>query len=364
MEQRSQGGRDADESTLERAVRRLQRWVDTVATLAQTLIRLLTPIVIVAALAYYAAIGETFSIFGIRVRAISLTFVLIAIASLIAIGIVFSMYLESGGSSLRNLFASRRLSASSDEVSQTVVRLERRIDDIESRDVISLSEREALINELKVRFTKDAARSIVDDLRTSFKAASMETFIAESESATLNRLREERLRLARRANMNLFLGIVITVIGLVLLLTYAQDQLATIRTVRAEHATAAAEVRQNAISKDISEASLPDLRVYLLTFIPRLSLVVLIELFAYFFLGLYKISLAEVKYVQNEMTTVESRVLALGVAIQLGERGTIGEVVRTVASTDRNTSRTPAMNGDASADKVLEVVKELIGTLK
>jgi hypothetical protein len=42
---------------------------------------------------------------------------------------------------------------------------------------------------------------------------------------------------------------------------------------------------------------------YLLTeFSPRLSLVIVVELFAYFFLGLYKSNLQEIKYFQRHST--------------------------------------------------------------
>jgi hypothetical protein len=40
--------------------------------------------------------------------------------------------------------------------------------------------------------------------------------------------------------------------------------------------------------------------------VPRLSTVALVEAFAYFFLGLYKSKLEEIKYYQNKCTTARS----------------------------------------------------------
>lgn len=51
-------------------------------------------------------------------------------------------------------------------------------------------------------------------------------------------------------------------------------------------------------------------------FLPRLTLVVFIEIFAYFFLRLYKSSLTEIKYFQNEMTNIEAKFIALYIALE------------------------------------------------
>ena len=71
-------------------------------------------------------------------------------------------------------------------------------------------------------------------------------------------------------------------------------------------------------------------------FVPRLTLVILIELFAYFFLSLYKASLAEIKYFQNELTNIESKELALQAALNSGEASMISDIVSKLALTERN----------------------------
>ncbi len=58
-------------------------------------------------------------------------------------------------------------------------------------------------------------------------------------------------------------------------------------------------------------------------FITRISLVAFIEVFAYFFLRLYRYSIFEIKHFQNEMTNAEFRVMALEAALMKGDQSTI-----------------------------------------
>jgi hypothetical protein len=69
---------------------------------------------------------------------------------------------------------------------------------------------------------------------------------------------------------------------------------------------------------------------------PRLSLATFIEVFAYFFLRLYKEGLAEIKYYQNELTNIESRTVALEAAERSGDRATQNKVISLIARTERN----------------------------
>ena len=93
-------------------------------------------------------------------------------------------------------------------------------------------------------------------------------------------MRSEVSALSRRGNLNLSLGIATTIIGLIILGYFV-----------------------------LEIDSIPeDKMAFIAHFIPRLSLVVLIEVFAYFFLKLYKSSLSEIKYFQNEMTNAEAKV--------------------------------------------------------
>jgi hypothetical protein len=79
-----------------------------------------------------------------------------------------------------------------------------------------------------------------------------------------------------------------------------------------------------------------DLPAFLYGFAPRFSLAAFLELFAYFFLRLYRNGLTEIKYYQNEITGIEAKHTALLAARAAGSDATLDEVILAFAKTDRN----------------------------
>ncbi|MBU5923533.1 hypothetical protein [Enterobacter sichuanensis] len=75
---------------------------------------------------------------------------------------------------------------------------------------------------------------------------------------------------------------------------------------------------------------------YILHMAPRLSFVIIIELFAYFFLKLYKNGFDEIKYFQNELTNIDSKVLAIKFLKGVGNENLMGEVIKNLMATERN----------------------------
>ncbi|WP_143018134.1 hypothetical protein [Belnapia rosea] len=71
-------------------------------------------------------------------------------------------------------------------------------------------------------------------------------------------------------------------------------------------------------------------------FLPRITFVVFIEVFAFFFLRLYRNGMSEVKYFQNELTNVDLRAMALTTAIQSNDKDLIKVVVERLAATEKN----------------------------
>jgi hypothetical protein len=102
-------------------------------------------------------------------------------------------------------------------------------------------------------------------------------------SATSLRLRREIYALSRRGNLNLTIGVVTTGFALGLLAYMIFDESTAPGT--------------------FSEA----LSLYL----PRITTVTFIEVFAFFFLKLYRASLIEIKFYQNELTCLASLQIAL-----------------------------------------------------
>lgn len=123
-----------------------------------------------------------------------------------------------------------------------------------------------------------------------------------------NRLLKELDSLSWRGNVNLTVGAIATIIGVILLGFSVFSEVTT--------------------NKDVWS--------FVSHFAPRLTLVILIEIFAFFFLSLYKSSLAEIKYFQNELTNIESKLLALQAAIVHGDKKTVADIIAKLAATERN----------------------------
>lgn len=179
--------------------------------------------------------------------------------------------------------------------------------------------------------TEEQKSSIVDSLRTQIQSEASTAMIEEFEeryqkdsekklalhelysqfSQTRDRLNKEVSSLGWRGNLNLTLGILISIVGVGTLWSFINS----------------INFNPEKITSYISFAGY---------FVPRLSLVILIELFAYFFLNLYRSSLSEIKYFQNELTNVEMKYIALTMALSVENSKVYDQVVIGFSATERN----------------------------
>lgn len=124
------------------------------------------------------------------------------------------------------------------------------------------------------------------------------------------RLLDEVVSLGRRGNLNLILGAGTTVIGLSVLGYFVLN------------------------STPFSYSSSDGVSLAL-AFLPRLSLVLFIQVFAFFFLKLYKSGLAEIKYFQNEITNLELKYSAIRAAFA-SESDCVTAITQKFAESERN----------------------------
>jgi cell fate (sporulation/competence/biofilm development) regulator YmcA (YheA/YmcA/DUF963 family) len=125
---------------------------------------------------------------------------------------------------------------------------------------------------------------------------------------TLNRIYAEIDALGRRGALNLVIGILTAATGVTILGVLV--------------------LGKNSTPSNVLE--------FTMTFLPRLSLVVILELFSYFFLRLYKAGLDEIKYFQNEATNIEQKVLALEVSLEKCDEVMVAESIKCLLATERN----------------------------
>lgn len=147
-------------------------------------------------------------------------------------------------------------------------------------------------------------RQLEKSVATGEKVIDIEHMIRRS----LARLEAEIFEVRRRGGINLAMGMSITLLGLGIL-GYAVYAAPPVHTSAAEIAT---------------------------YFLPRLSLALVTEMLAYFFLRLYKLSMTETKYFQNELTGAEARAVSILMACRQDAPALLASVAKSLAGLDRN----------------------------
>ena len=205
----------------------------------------------------------------------------------------------------------RTFDAMESQLAQTQGRLE----ELEARGLgsgLSTEDLELLQSTVERRVVDDLVAEIgqrveakyADEIRHEVGQAKVERQFADAR----DRLQNELTALTKRANLNLIIGSFAT-LGALAVLTYIlvlQAPGGTEWSVLASH------------------------------YVPRLSLIIVIEIFAFFFLRLYKTTLSEIKYFQNELTNVELKYAALEAASGSESLTALEGVLSVLAQTERN----------------------------
>ncbi|MES5099263.1 hypothetical protein ABUK73_13620 [Agrobacterium sp. BA1120] len=175
----------------------------------------------------------------------------------------------------------------------------------------------------RIALKKEALKSISDDLQAGLGAYWQRQFQQLDENlsgkkvlrATIVnsriRLKKEISDLGRRANLNLTIGALISVCG-IFFLGYS------------------VLLASNELNGDVNIMHVS------FKFVARLSVVAVVQVFAYFFLRLYRYSLYEIKFFQNELTNADLRFSALYSAICFGEKSSVLAIAKLLAQTERN----------------------------
>jgi hypothetical protein len=175
---------------------------------------------------------------------------------------------------------------------------------------ISEADKVQLLDSLKAKFSESLEGDLTAEIKESLQKQIVDerlNYLRKNMESSLFRLSKEVADLSRRGNLNLIIGALATLAGFLIFGMMVLD-----------------------------ENFSPSPENFISSFIPRLSLVILIEVFAYFFLGLYKSSLGEIKYFQNEITNIESKYAAMEYAVQYGDKESINSILMQFANTERN----------------------------
>lgn len=173
--------------------------------------------------------------------------------------------------------------------------------------------------------------------------------IKESRLLATGRIEEELKRLVRGGSTTLAIGVSIAIIGIIALALLVFPKIAAFSIFTD--------------SLDLNTASASAIAFH---YAPRFSLVVSIEILAYFFLRLHKSKLIETKYYQNELTNLELKFVSLITAIQIERNDTSHQVITNLSETERNhilekgQSTTELKRVELEKNQFIEVTKSLV----
>jgi hypothetical protein len=261
---------------------------------------------------------------------IPITFFLVSLASFAL------MYLQSGSKDRFRYYSESRLSEryvrEIESNKAKILELTKEISDLKEiqneigRKFINDEERDSLIQEIVKETGENTIKKIFDErisiLKDDLEKKSSFDRILNASEDIVNRLKIEISNLSLRSNINLVLGMSITLSGLYLLWS-------TVTIVDASDL-----LKQLASGGE--DSNFKFFKNLMLPLVPRLLLVLFVEIFAYFFLRLYKDGLSEIKYFQNELTNVESKLVAVEFSYITGLQDSIKEAISMLSKTERN----------------------------
>lgn len=192
-------------------------------------------------------------------------------------------------------------------------------------------DRARLISELEQKIKLAAAEDAFrDDIlqrvekiqRNSAEVNRLQTIDAQFNAAR-SRLDQAIALLHRKANINMLVGILLSALGIFFLgITVVPGLFNRIFMLPSDFL-------QNS-------ESLSNITQFWMHYLPRVTLAVVLELFAYFFLNLYKANAAETRYYHNEITNISSRHSALMAASDPRDPELLKLVISDLLKTERN----------------------------
>ena len=194
-----------------------------------------------------------------------------------------------------------------------ILRLHKRLNKVEDKSSsgasveITENERKELISDAKKRIIGNTILLADSSLKTDISDFKKSYSLHKLHTDMVLRLESEIDRLNRRGGVNLAIGTTIALTGILSLAYFLYSAPAIVYGLD-----------------------------FFIHHLPKLSFVIVVELFAYFFLRLYKNGFDEIKYFQNEITNIEMKVMSLKYAQEFKSEDMIKELAIHLMKTERN----------------------------
>lgn len=208
--------------------------------------------------------------------------------------------------------------------------IKKSIENIKVEKELNNEEKLSLINNISEKIGEESIKEIFKKESALF-AASVRSeandslrigAITDSSNKIISRINNEIYELRKRCAMNLSIGAVATLLAVILLTS------ATINL------TSSDLIGQ--IISDDSNSNDKFIKILAIQLAPKISLAIFIEVFAYFFLRLYRNGLSEIKYFQNELTNIESKLAAAEISYITNDNESLRLSIDSLAKTERN----------------------------
>lgn len=243
--------------------------------------------------------------------------ILSLIAILTAIALSFLSYLKGNGDSKQNdedYYISRKNLYLSELLEKKIEAINEYINKSDDDKVIKLTEEDkekifGIITEtISSNINNEFLKSLDEKYSLKIMGETKYNELLISFDQTRKRILAEIYNLTRRANLNLIVGIITTIIAGVVLIYSVYNA--------------------NTYISDVTKT--------LSYFIPKISTVIFIEVFSFFFLKLYRSNLNDIKYYQNEMTNIEFKIYSLKSALMIDDKETLTQIILELSKTERN----------------------------
>ena len=265
--------------------------------------------------------------------------VILAIPALLALigaaAIALNNYLSGSGE-----FNKASTSKDIDQINAAIEEIKNIINsDKQDSYVFSEEDRKSILNSLQEQFSQSLMMRFNEDQAKAIKEKVEMRVIREEFDSANSRLEIGLTLLNRKANLNLIIGILTTsvAVGLLIYMVLWQN------------------------IENVTVASI------LAHYLPRLSIIIIIEIFAFFFLRLYRNNLAEIKYYNNELTTLSLYRVAVNTFIMYGTDEKQLMLVGKLMDCDRNKGGWALSNDNMkdgnSLEAITQIIQELVKTI-
>lgn len=216
---------------------------------------------------------------------------------------------------------SNEFSSLHEYIKESISNSEENISNVTNNSVSNINltkeEKEQLFGKLSDDVRSIVAKDFIEQVSNQEKNKIQHDDVLSFASEFRDRMVRETERLSGRANTNLFIGSITSIIGIAIL----------------GYTLVGGAPEDIVLTKENLTVQIAQ---YSLEYMPKLTLVIFIEIFSYFFLRLYKSSLEDIKYYQNELTNIDSDISALRLSLLVNDSASIKKVLEKLLSTERN----------------------------